>query len=121
MPVRDGARFLDAAVRSVVTDNAHDFELVAVDDGSVDATPAILAEWAERDPRIRVVTLDRPHGVAGARNRGLAVARGEFVAAHDADDVFVPARVARQVAALSGDAGAVLACGGAELIDARGR
>ena len=121
MPVRDGARFLDTAIRSAVEGESEDVELVAVDDGSVDATPQILADWAARDPRIEVLTLDRSHGVAGARNRGLAVARGEFVAAHDADDVFVPARIGAQVAALRADRGAVLACGGVEQIDARGR
>jgi len=121
MPVRDGARFLDGAIRSIVTSEWEDFELVAVDDGSVDSTPAMLAGWAAREPRIRVVTLDRPHGVAAARNRGLAVARGTFVAPHDADDVFVPARIGPQVAALHADPGAVLVCGGAEFIDARGR
>jgi glycosyltransferase involved in cell wall biosynthesis len=121
MPVRDGARFLDEAICSIVTGEWEDFELIAVDDGSVDSTPAILAGWAARDPRIRVVTLDRPHGEPGARNRGLAVARGTFLAPHDADDVFVPARLGAQVAALQADPGTALVSGGAEFIDARGR
>jgi GT2 family glycosyltransferase len=121
MPVRDGARFLDEAIQSVVTAELTDFELVVVDDGSVDATPDILRGWAGRDPRIAVVTLDRPRGIAAARNRGLAVARAEFVAPHDADDLFVGARIRPQLEALRRDPSAVLVCGRAEVVDASGR
>jgi GT2 family glycosyltransferase len=121
MPVRDGARFLDEAIQSVITDEFTDFELVAVDDGSVDATPDILRGWARRDPRIAVVTLDRPGGIAAARNRGLAVARAEFVAPHDADDLFVGGRIRPQLEALRRDPSAVLVCGHADVVDANGR
>src|SRR4051812_41994642 len=108
MPVRDGARFLDAAIRSVVTSEYTDFELVAVDDGSVDATPDILRRWADLDPRIVVVTLERPRGISGALNCGLAIARGEVVARHDADDLFVGRRIRAQVATLRRDPDVVL-------------
>ncbi len=121
LPVRDGAQFLDAAIESVVAGAFTDLELIAVDDGSVDATPAILDRWARRDARISVVTLDRPHGAASARNRGLEAARGEFVVPFDHDDLFVPARVRPQIEALRADPDAVLVAGGADVVDARGR
>lgn len=74
-----------------------DWELLAVDDGSTDATPLILADAAARDPRLRV--LHRPHGgLVDALNAGLTEARGEFVARMDADDESYPARLAAQVA-----------------------
>ncbi|HET8537060.1 MAG TPA: glycosyltransferase [Solirubrobacteraceae bacterium] len=119
MPVRDGQRFVDAAVRSVLC--ASDVELVAVDDGSIDATPSILAGWAARDARVRVITLGAPGGAAAARNRGLAACTGEFVSPLDADDLFVAEAVDAKVAALRADPGAALVAGGAEVIDARGR
>ena len=77
LPVRDGQRFVDAAVRTVLCASA--VELVVVDDGSVDATPSILAGWAARDARVRVITLGAPAGAAAARNRGLKACTGEFV------------------------------------------
>jgi glycosyltransferase involved in cell wall biosynthesis len=121
MPVRNGARFLDAAIASVLSDPAADLELIAADDASHDETPAILRRWAARDARLRVLTLERPHGSPAARNRCLEVARGEFAAPHDADDVFVAARLAPQVELLRRDPHVALVCGSAEIIDARGR
>jgi GT2 family glycosyltransferase len=121
MPVCDGARFLDEAIGSIFGGEFEDLELVVVDDGSVDATPAILARWAQREPRVRVATLERSVGAAAARNHALAAARGEFVTPHDCDDVYVPARVGPQLDALRADPGAVLVAGDADVIDPRGR
>jgi hypothetical protein len=121
MPVRDGARFLSQAIESVISDEFTDFELVAVDDGSVDETPEILRAWSDRDPRIVIVELGRPRGISAALNRGLSVARAEFIARHDADDLFVPARLRVQLDALSLYPDVVLVVGGYEAIDLLGR
>src|SRR5262245_17025162 len=55
MPVRNGARWLSEAVDSVLAQTFSDWELIVIDDGSTDATPSILAAFASRDPRIRVI------------------------------------------------------------------
>lgn len=105
LPVRDGARFLAEAVESVLTQaGADDLEIVAVDDGSTDATAAILG----RCPRTRVVaggTPEAPIGPSAARNRGLASARGRIVGFIDHDDIWPPGKLATQRAALDADPG----------------
>ena len=74
-------------------------EILAVDDGSDDGTPAVLDELARADDRLRIIRV--PHGgIARALNAGLDAARGEFIARMDADDVAHPQRLARQAAHL---------------------
>jgi len=100
MPIYNGEAFLREAIESVLAQTHRDFELVAVDDGSTDASPAILAEFAAADRRVRVIT-QRNGGGARARNRALQEARAEWVINLDCDDVFLPNRIERQLAFLA--------------------
>ncbi len=95
LPAFNAAATIAAAVESIRNQTLTDWELIVVDDGSTDATADIVAAIARVDER---VTLRRePHrGVADAANTALTAARGEFVARMDADDVALPARLARQ-------------------------
>lgn len=95
LPVRNGARFLDEAVASIVCQTDPDFELLLIDDNSTDETPQIIAEWKKRDKRIRCPAAPAP-GIVHALNAGLAAARGALVARMDADDIAMPDRFARQ-------------------------
>ncbi len=96
MPVFNGEHYLDQAIASVLAQTLADFELIVVDDGSTDQTPAILGRCAKNDARVRIVS--RPNtGIVGALNDGIAVARGEFLARMDADDLCEPERFAKQV------------------------
>lgn len=108
MPVRDAARTVRAAAVSILRQTWRDLALVCVDDGSSDATPAVLARIAERDRRV-VVVRGPGEGIAPALNRGLAVCDGEVVARMDADDVAHPTRLALQLEALQGDPSLVAA------------
>ena len=120
IPVFNTARYLDAALESVCTQSFTDLEIVAIDDGSTDASGAILAAFAAREPRCRVIT--RPNrGLIATRNELLATARGEFVAWMDSDDIALPTRIARQHAILLADPALVCVGCDARLIDARGR
>jgi hypothetical protein len=121
MPVYNGDRYVDEAIASVLGQGFADFEFLIVDDGSTDDTPAILARWAARDPRIVLHRSPRNEGVAPALNRGLALARGEYIGRQDADDLCVPGRMARQVAVLDEDPGVELVSAGYELIESDGR
>lgn len=121
MPVYNGQRYLDEAIASVLAQDFGDFEFLIVDDGSTDATAEILRGWAERDRRIVLHRLDANGGVARALNCGLSRARGPYICRQDADDVCVPGRVSRQVAALDRDSRVVLVSAGYDLIDAAGR
>jgi glycosyltransferase involved in cell wall biosynthesis len=119
MPVHDGGRYLDESIRSIVDDDFD--ELVIVDDGSTDETPTILASWSARDARIVVVTLERNRGLAYALNRGVETARGEYVARHDADDVYVRGRIAAQVELLDRQRDVVLVSTWFDIVDEQGR
>lgn len=100
MPVRNGARHVREAIDSVLAQSFGDFELVVVDDGSADETPAILTDYAVRDPRLRLIRNETSVGVANALNRGLAAVRSPIVARMDADDVCLPGRFERQLEVL---------------------
>lgn len=97
LPVRDGAPFLREALDSVLAQTLVDFELLVVDDGSEDETPAILASVG--DERLRVVRQDRL-GLVAALRRAVAEARAPLLARMDADDVSLPERLERQGAYL---------------------
>jgi glycosyltransferase involved in cell wall biosynthesis len=100
IPVRNGARFIEDAIRSALPQLASDDEIVVVDDASTDATLAIIA--GIRDRRIRVLE-GSGRGVSSARNIGLAAATGEFIAFLDHDDLWPPFRHARLLEALLAD------------------
>jgi glycosyltransferase involved in cell wall biosynthesis/GT2 family glycosyltransferase len=94
--VSDGERHLERALTSIVRQTFPDFELIVVDDGSTDSTPAVLEGFADR--RLRVVRNDERQGLAAALNRGLDVARGRYVARMDADDLALPIWLERVLA-----------------------
>ena len=94
IPVRDRAALVGRAIESVLGQQGVDCELIVVDDGSTDATPAVLASYGER---IRVVTLP-PTGRSAARNAGIEAARGEYIAFLDSDDAWLPQKVREQLA-----------------------
>ncbi len=102
LPARNAQEYLEDAVSSVLGQNFADFELIAVDDGSSDATPAILARLAQQDKRVQVVR-GPGKGIAAALNAGLAHCRAPLVARMDADDLALPQRLQAQVAALQDD------------------
>lgn len=118
--VYNGARYLAEAIDSILADGFDDFEYVIVDDGSTDETPRILERAAARDPRIRVLRLETNRGIPAATNCGLAVARGEYIARLDADDISLPGRLAREAAALDADPGMAMVSMNYETIDADG-
>jgi glycosyltransferase involved in cell wall biosynthesis len=85
----------------VLAQSFADFELIITDDGSTDATAALAQSFVERDAqRVRLVRGERNQGKPFALNRALAIRRGELIAWLDGDDVMLPEKLARQVAAL---------------------
>ena len=118
MSVRDGAPWVRDAVQSVLDQSDADLELIVIDDGSVDATPALLA--AVRDPRL-LVERRPPAGLTRSLNRAIELARAPLLARLDADDVALPERLARQRRFLDAHPEVGLLGTGAREVDAAGR
>ncbi|SNS90213.1 Glycosyl transferase family 2 [Geodermatophilus saharensis] len=121
MPVRDGARYLDEAIASVLSQTLRELELVVVDDGSSDATPGILHAWQERDPRVRAHRRNEPGGVARALREGVDLAAAPYLARLDADDRAAPDRLRRQLEAFRARPALGLLGTGARYVDDAGR
>jgi glycosyltransferase involved in cell wall biosynthesis len=121
MPAWNAQAYLSESVASILGQTLRDLELIVVDDGSDDSTPELLAGWAARDPRLRVIRHPERRGVVAAANRSLEAAGGKYVARMDADDVALPERLARQVAYLDAHPEIFLVGSDAILIDAAGR
>lgn len=119
MPVYNAAPYLPAALESVLSQTFRDFELLAIDDGSSDASPEILAGCG--DPRLRVVRFERNRGQTHALNEGLRLARGELIARQDADDLSGSRRLERQLALLRERPELALLGAQGLRVDARGR
>lgn len=120
MPVFNGERFLAESLDSVLTQSLSDFELIVVDDGSVDSSPRIVDEYASRDPRV-IVDRESHQGAAVAANRGIALASAPLVAILDSDDVAMPDRLERQHRFLSEHGETAVVGGGVRFTDDSGR
>ena len=120
LPVHNGEPHVAEAVRSVLALTWRDFELVICDDGSSDATPAILVALAAEDPRIRLARREAKSGLAAAADWAVREARAPLVAIMHADDLAHPERLAVQVALFAAHPDCVLTGSPAEAIDWHG-
>jgi glycosyltransferase involved in cell wall biosynthesis len=93
IPTYNRGWILKEAIDSVLGQDFKDFELIVIDDGSTDNTPAILETFG---PAIRVVQ-QANQGVSAARNKGIAAASGQLLAFLDSDDIWLPQKLSRQV------------------------
>lgn len=119
MSCYNASRYLREAMESVLGQTCRDYEFIVVNDGSVDDTLRILQAYASKDRRIRI--LDKANtGLADSLNAGMEIARGEWIARQDADDVALPDRLARQMAFLTRCPSVVLLGTGCTLIDENG-
>lgn len=109
LPSYNAERFLADAAMSVLTQTMDDLELLIVDDGSSDSSWSVAGELSAADGRVRCLRQDRNGGYAAAMNRGIAEANGRYLARMDADDMCVPTRLERQVAAF--ESGTYSLCG----------
>ena len=96
LPYRDAATTLEECLASIGAQHCDDFELLAVNDGSVDASAQIVGDHASVDRRIRRLDSPQP-GLVAALNHGLAAARAALVVRMDADDRMHPERLGRQL------------------------
>lgn len=98
IPAYNCARFLERAVTSALAQSeAGELQIVIVDDGSTDTTAEVMTDLARRHPQVEAYANAQNSGPGATRNRGIAEARGEWVALLDADDAFGPGRLARLI------------------------
>jgi cellulose synthase/poly-beta-1,6-N-acetylglucosamine synthase-like glycosyltransferase len=101
VPAYNSAAFVGDAIDSLLAQTLHDIEIIVIDDGSNDATYAIAESRARSDARVTVIRREQSGGgPARARNAGLSIASGDYVALLDADDLALPHRLATTVAAM---------------------
>ncbi|MDX2074533.1 MAG: glycosyltransferase [Alphaproteobacteria bacterium] len=116
IPTKNRDAYLRQAIDSIYTQTYRHFEIIVIDDGSSYDIKASLAGY---DDRLHYYA-QAAQGAAAARNHGLAKAKGEFVAFLDDDDLYLPARLERSVAAMGKHPDAVWLCSGFSFIDAKG-
>ncbi|WP_170529899.1 glycosyltransferase family 2 protein [Ruegeria arenilitoris] len=119
VPAYNTAATLAETLASLLSQTHDDFEIIIVDDGSQDETPAIACAHAT-DPKVRVIRQEN-RGLAGARNTGIAAARGEFVGFCDADDLWLPEKLATHVRHLQAEPDVAISYSGSAMIDEGGR
>jgi glycosyltransferase involved in cell wall biosynthesis len=117
LPVYNAGRFLRECLDSILGQTLSDFELIAVDDGSDDASLYILKEYAAKDSRIKVYANEKNKGVSITTNRAIGYATADFIARMDADDVMSRTRLAKQYKFLQENKDHVLVGGQVQMVD----
>lgn len=110
VPVYNVEKTLDRCVSSIVAQTYPDLEIILVDDGSPDGCPRKCDDWAKKDPRIRVIHQENG-GLSAARNTGLDIATGGYIAFVDSDDWVEPDYIEKLHAPLSKGRAALSICG----------
>lgn len=103
LPVYNGELYLSQAIDSILSQTIKDFELICINDGSTDNTGKILAKYAKKDKRIKIITNNSNIRMAASLNKALDIAKGFYIARMDADDISLPDRFAKQIALLESD------------------
>lgn len=116
IPNYNYAKYVREAVGSVLAQTYSPLEVIVVDDGSTDESESVLAEFGDAIKLVR----QKNQGVSAARNNGIAESSGEYVAFLDADDVWMPEKIARQIELFENDSALGLTHVGVEDIDAEG-
>ena len=96
MPVYNGLPYLREAIESVLCQTFTDFEFLIVDDASTDGSTDLIKSYG--DSRIRLIRNEHNLGTSGSMNRGIELARSEYIARIDQDDVCLPERLREQLA-----------------------
>ena len=120
MAVYNGQPYVREAVESILGQTLRDFEFIIINDGSTDGSEELLRQYARQDARIRLIDREN-RGFVPSLNEGLELARGDFVARIDADDVALPHRLEEQAGYLRAHPECVLVGGFWEMMDGKGR
>lgn len=109
IPIYKVELYLDECIQSIVNQTYTNLEIILVDDGSPDKCPQMCDEWAKKDSRIKVIHKQNG-GLSDARNAGLDIAKGDFIAFVDSDDWILPAMYERMLSVISKEKADICAC-----------
>mgnify|MGYP000500499379 CR=1 FL=1 len=115
LPIYNAERYLKQSIQSILCQTFTDFELLAINDGSIDSSSEILSSF--NDKRLRIINNDKNRGLIYTLNRGIEEAKGKYIARMDADDIATPNRLSLQVQFLEQNSSVALVGGCAEFID----
>lgn len=115
MSVYNGEKYLRQAIESILNQTFKDFEFLIIDDGSTDGTAEIIRSYT--DPLIRFVQNEKNIGLTRSLNRGLKLAKGEYIARQDADDISLPERLEKQVSFLDSHSNVALLSSSIKMIN----
>lgn len=118
-PAYNCAGFIGETIESVQAQTYRDWEMVVVDDCSIDDTREVVLSYAGADPRVRYELLGENSGAAVARTRAMGLARGRYMAFLDSDDLWLPEKLERQLAFM-GETGHPFTCTSYEQVDEAG-
>ena len=121
IPVYNAALFLNETIQSVLAQSFTDFECILIDDASEDGSAKIIHHWASQDERIKPLFCKENLGVSSARNTGIAVAKGKYIALLDADDLWLPEKLAQQVEILNTQPDIGIVTTFSNLVDTQGK
>jgi len=119
MAAHDAERFIAEAIESILGQTLQDFEFIIVDDGSTDRSQELVKKYMALDTRIHLVS-ESKKGLARALNIGIGIAKGEFIARMDADDISLPKRLEVQTKTMQSSPDLELLGAEVELIDENG-
>lgn len=97
MPSYGSEKFISKSIDSVLLQTYDNWELIIIDDCSPDESNKIIKEYLSKDSRIKFVKLEKNSGVAVARNKGIEIAKGRFIAFLDSDDLWLPEKLEKQI------------------------
>ncbi|MHA1380619.1 MAG: glycosyltransferase family 2 protein [Candidatus Helarchaeota archaeon] len=97
IPTYNRAHLLPRAIKSVLNQTFKDFELIIIDDGSIDETEEVVKKFQKEDERIKYIKHNTNMGGGAARNTGIKVSRGEYIAFQDSDDEWLPEKLEKQI------------------------
>ncbi|HOT22718.1 MAG TPA: glycosyltransferase family 2 protein [Sedimentibacter sp.] len=100
MPAYNCEKYVEEAINSVLAQSYRNWELIVIDDGSVDNTRNIITEYLQNDFRISLLSNEKNIGVSAARNRGIDFAKGKWIAFLDSDDMWTPYKLEKQIEAV---------------------
>lgn len=120
MSVFNTAKYVGEAIESVLKQTYTNFEFIIVDDASTDNSLEIIRKYESQDPRVIVITNEVNLGISKSRNRGLAIARGEYIANMDSDDINMVDRFELQVNHFASNPDTLVLGGRHKVIDAQG-